>query len=593
MFKSIQWKIVIMYFLLVFLAMMIISAVIVTQLEQYHIDNLAKDLDKQAGIIHFQIRGTSQIGVPEIQNIINSWYRGNLYSSIKEIYILNSERRIIASTEDSTNNMFIADVLGSEPSTLLLASLTMESQSEVLENDKGEAVTMDYAFPVKSADNQVEKIIYLRAGMEQVNETLNQAKTILASATLLALIITVILGSLLARSITGPIKEVTSKAQKMAEGDFDHRLEVKSTDEIGQLTGMFNYLTQQLKQTLEEIAGEKGKMEAILTYMTDGLIAVNVKGRVIHFNPSALRMLGIEDQEIHDRVFDELLSGAGINLSFEQIKEGQISEDKAVEVKDAILRVETAAFKNEQQEIIGYIVVFQDITEQHRLEAMRREFVANVSHEIRTPLTTIRSYVETLLDGVIDDREMATNFLSVVNSEAERMTRLVKDLLLLSRLDYQRARWNKTLFSLEGVVEDIVRKLEVPIKQKGHSVTVTRLSPIPPFEGDKDRIEQVLLNIISNAIKYTQDKGKIEVVLDYNDGQAKIVVSDNGIGIPEADMPRIFERFYRVDKARSRELGGTGLGLAIAKEIIEAHKGEICIDSVHGSGTTVTIRLPV
>jgi two-component system sensor histidine kinase VicK len=592
MFKSIQWKIVIMYFLLVFLAMVIIGAVIITQLEQYHIDNLTKYLFNQANTINMQIKDTNLVRVPDIQKFIDRLYEGSLGTQIREVYILNNERQVIASTAHEAVNRPIGDVLGTEPPTLLLSSLTQEKESEVIENDRGEAYLMDYAFPVKNPGGQVEKMIYIRADMKEVNDTLDKAKSILAYATLLALVITVILGSLLARSITGPIKEVTSKAQRMAEGDFDHRLEVKSTDEIGQLTQMFNYLTQQLKQTLGEIASEKGKMEAILTYMTDGVIAVNVKGDIIHANPSALRMLGCEDKEVDNITLDELFATVHIDLNLDRVKQNQTPEDKIVKINDTILRVETAAFKNEQKDTIGYIIVFQDITEQHKLETMRKEFVANVSHELRTPLTTIRSYIETLLDGVLEERELARNFLNVVNSEAERMTRLVKDLLLLSRLDYQQTQWNKSQFNLENVVEEVISKLDIPIKQKGHVVTVRRLSPLPLFEGDKDRIEQVILNIVSNAIKYTPDKGKIEVIMDYNDGKVRIVVNDNGIGIPESDISRIFERFYRVDKARSRELGGTGLGLSIAKQIVEAHSGEIAISSVHGSGTTVTIQLP-
>lgn len=591
MFKSIQWKIVIMYFLLVFLAMVIIGAVIITQLEQYHIDNLTDYLHNQANTIYIQIRDINLVAVPDIQKFIERWYDGATGTQVREVYILNSERQIIASNFTETVSRPIGEVLGTEPATLLLASLTQDKESEVIENEKGEAYLMDYAFPVKNQMGQIEKIIYIRADMEQVNMTLDRARTILSNATLLALVITVILGSLLARSITGPIKEVTSKAQLMSEGDFDHRLEVKSTDEIGQLTQMFNHLTQQLKQTLEEIASEKGKMEAILTYMTDGVIAVNVRGDIIHANPSALRMLDCENEEIGNVTLGSLFSKAHIDLNLGDIQE-RTEEERILQINDTILRVEAAAFKNEQKDTMGYIVVFQDITEQHKLEIMRKEFVANVSHELRTPLTTIRSYVETLLDGELEDRELSRGFLQVVNSEAERMTRLVKDLLMLSRLDYRKTQWNKSQFSLENVVEEVVRKLDIPVKQKGHTVTVRKLAPLPQFEGDKDKIEQVILNIVSNAIKYTPDRGKIEIALDYNDGRARIVVNDNGIGIPENDMPRIFERFYRVDKARARELGGTGLGLSIAKEIVEAHSGEISIDSTHGEGTTVTIQLP-
>ncbi len=592
MFKSIQWKIVIIYFLLVFLAMVIVGAIIITQLEQYHQDNLIETLDKEAQLLSVQIRNINPVGAPDIQRVIERWYEVSLSPQIREVYVLSTERLILGSNVQGANDSYIADILGTDPPTVLHSSLTGKKETEVVKNENGEMHIMDYAFPVKNASNQVEKIIYMRAGMMGVRATLDKAKNILTSATLLALIITVILGSLLARSITGPIKEVTSKAEKMAEGDFDHRLEVKSTDEIGQLTQMFNYLTGKLKLTLGEIESEKGKMEAILTYMTDGVIAVNTDGNIIHANPAAIRLLGIKHSDMHEAKLEELFATVNIDMSVSKIKKHPTNEEMIIQIGDTILNMETAAFKSEQKKTLGYILVFQDITEQHKLETMRKEYVANVSHELRTPLTTVRSYVETLLEGAIDQKELAVDFLTVVNSEAERMTRLVKDLLLLSKLDYQQTQWNKIQFSLEKIIDETVKKLDIPIKQKGHTLTVKKMSPLPLFDGDKDRIEQVILNIVSNAIKYTPDKGEIEVITGYSDGKASIVVKDNGIGIPENDMPRIFERFYRVDKSRARELGGTGLGLSIARQIIEAHKGQIEISSTHGKGTTVTILLP-
>jgi len=592
MFKSIQWKIVIIYFLLVFLAMVIVGAIIITQMEQYLQDNLVETLDKEAQFLSVQIRAVSTEGTSDIQRIIERWYEVSLSPQIREVYVLNNERMIIGSNVQNANNNYIADILGTDPPTVLHSSLTGRKETEVLRSENGQMQILDYAFPVRNSSDQVEKIIYMRAGMAGVVATLDKAKNILRSATLLALIITVILGSLLARSITGPIKEVTSKAEKMAEGDFDHRLEVKSTDEIGQLTQMFNYLTQKLKQTLGEIADEKGKMESILSYMTDGVIAVNVNGEVIHANPAAVRLLGIKG-EIHGTRLEDLFAGINIDFNMGRIKTLSANQESVIPIKDRILRMETAAFKSEHKKTLGYILVLQDITEQHRLETMRREYVANVSHELRTPLTTIRSYVETLLEGVLDQKELATEFLAVVSSEAERMTRLVKDLLLLSKLDYQQTQWNKVEFSLEKMIDETLRKLDIPIRQKGHTISVNKESPLPMFNGDKDKIEQVILNILSNAIKYTPDNGHIEIVTGYSDGKISIVVSDNGIGIPEADMPRIFERFYRVDKSRARELGGTGLGLSIAKQIIEAHGGTIGINSEHGKGTTVAITLPV
>ena len=223
---------------------------------------------------------------------------------------------------------------------------------------------------------------------------------------------------------------------------------------------------------------------------------------------------------------------------------------------------------------------------------MRKEFVANVSHELRTPLTSIKSYTETLLDGDIDDRELSVKFLKVINSEADRMTRLVKDLLQLSRLDNKQMKWNMKEISIVNLVKYTVNKMQIEAKNKGHTLVCHVIGDIPDIIGDKDRLEQVIVNIISNAIKYTQEDGNISVYIGKNYSEVYVKVTDNGVGIPEEDLPRIFERFYRVDKARSREMGGTGLGLSIAREIVEAHGGNISINSEYGKGTEVLIKIP-
>jgi two-component system sensor histidine kinase VicK len=257
------------------------------------------------------------------------------------------------------------------------------------------------------------------------------------------------------------------------------------------------------------------------------------------------------------------------------------------------IKVYFAVFTDEAKNPEGIIAVLQDITEQQRLENMRKEFVANVSHELRTPLTSIKSYSETLLDGALEDREIAEKFLGVINAEADRMTRLVKDLLQLSRLDNQQLKWNFEEISLVELVKNTVERMELEARTRRQTLECFVLGDIPYIEADYGRIEQVVFNVLGNAIKYTPEDGKVTVYVGkiYNDVYFK--VTDTGIGIPESDLPRIFERFYRVDKARSREMGGTGLGLAIAKEIVEAHAGIITITSQPGTGTEVTVRLPV
>jgi two-component system sensor histidine kinase VicK len=262
------------------------------------------------------------------------------------------------------------------------------------------------------------------------------------------------------------------------------------------------------------------------------------------------------------------------------------------EIGSSSYRVQYAPFRDENREVGGIIIVFQDVTEQQRLDNMRREFVANVTHELKTPKTNIKTYTETIIQGVIEDREMTTKFLNVVYGECDRMNRIVSDLLQLSQMDYDQKKWNFRKIDLDELLEDVHLKMQISAKDKSHSLKYFVQSGVGEVLGDRDAIEQVILNIVSNAIKYTPEAGEINIQAYTRDHRACIEIEDNGMGIPEKDVPRIFERFYRVDKARSREMGGTGLGLSIAKQILDEHQGDIELESTYGEGTTVRILLP-
>ncbi|WP_243141267.1 sensor histidine kinase [Alkaliphilus pronyensis] len=307
-------------------------------------------------------------------------------------------------------------------------------------------------------------------------------------------------------------------------------------------------------------------------------------------------MLKTDEESIKSKNFDEVFSHINDKLAISKIKQsGSDCSGSQVLFMDegVILRANYAPYRANKGDFGGIIVLLQDVTEEERLENMRREFVANVSHELKTPLTTIKSYTETLLDGAADNHQLLIRFLKVIETEANRMSRLVRDLLQLSNLDFQQAKWNKKPTEVNQLIDKTAQKLEVYAHNKQQKLELQLLDEEVYVYGDEDRLEQVLLNILSNSIKYTPNNGKIVIKLIKMCQDITMEIQDNGIGIPEADMPRIFERFYRVDKARSREMGGTGLGLAIAKEIIEVHDGEIRIISSEGEGTLVVITLPI
>jgi two-component system sensor histidine kinase VicK len=437
-----------------------------------------------------------------------------------------------------------------------------------------------------------EYVIYFRYSSEAWSALTDSFSNAILLSSLIAVLIASVSGYLLSRTITDPIKRLMNSANSIADGNFDQVVEAKSDDEIGKLTMASNKMAKALKANLEEITSEKNKQENILNYSQDGIIAYGMGGDVILSNSSASLKIG---EELAHAPFDEFAAHFGMGRTIDEIRAaGEISNwEQTAQFEEKALEIYCSVFSDIANKPGGLIAVIHDITEQYKLENMRREFVANVSHELRTPLTSIISYSETLLDGGMEDRDTAEKFLGVIHSEADRMARLVKELLQLSRFDNDQARW---LFSRTDIVQLLggcVDRFQLVAKEKSQSVTSYVFGSVPDIWADRDKIEQVLVNVIGNAIKYTPEYGSITIYVSRMASEVHVKVSDTGIGVPEDDIPRLCERFFRVDKARTRDMGGTGLGLAIASEIVSGHQGRIDINSKLGKGTDVLIRLPI
>lgn len=346
----------------------------------------------------------------------------------------------------------------------------------------------------------------------------------------------------------------------------------------------------ELKDKLNEVSSKKNQIETILLHMTDGIIAFNMDGDIILINPAAKKFLSISPE---DNTFEDIFAKFKLDINMEKViyLESWTSTEQRMQVEDRYVKVLFAPFKNEEDRPDGVIAVIQDITEHVNLDNMQKELVADVSHELKTPITSIMGYADTLLEGGYDT-ETQEKFLNVIASESRRMARLVTDLLTLSRYDSNKKKTQKESFDLGNLVKRCQEKLAIEIKKKAHKVNCFVTADVPLVYADKDDIERVVLNILTNSIKYTPDNGEIKIYVGFVYNDAYIKVFDNGIGIPEDDLSRIFERFYRVDKARTREMGGTGLGLSIAKEILDKNGGSIDIKSKVGEGTEVVIRIP-
>ena len=412
----------------------------------------------------------------------------------------------------------------------------------------------------------------------------------------LSVVVCTTLGFIMSKGMSDSIRHITEKTELMLEGDFTNEIDTWSNDEIGRLAGVNDALRLKLDRIISEISYEKNKLETILRQMADGMIAVDTGGKVIHANDAARLMLKMTDEDIDLMTFDDIMLRYSDYLTLENIL---VMIDQGVTegtftYGGADYEVRFDRFRDESGRYSGVIILLQDVTERKKIDDMQVDFVANVSHELKTPLTSIKTYTETLLEGGLEDRGMTLEFLSIIDSETDRMNRLVKDLLQISRLEHKQQKWYMKEGDLIPLVRTAVKKLDMMAKAKEQQVNIMfSLDDSLLLDMDRDRIEQVILNVLSNAIKYTDEKGRIDVDIIRQQDYAEIIISDNGMGIPEKELPRVFERFFRVDKARSRLMGGTGLGLAICKQIVEEHKGTIDIESKYGRGTKVTVRLPM
>ena len=447
---------------------------------------------------------------------------------------------------------------------------------------------MDLALPITRGDS--DYIIYILDQRAYVRELNSQLFQLIIEALAFGLIISVLLSFLLSRAMVNPIRALTRGVKRVADGDFSREIHSESHDEIGVLTGTFNDMARQLKETLEEVENERNKLGTLFLHMTDGVVAFSRDGVVIQSNPAAETLLGraipIGGAENYDTLFSDIAPLQGV-LAVEQ--PGYLDGTRDVDGRS----LELLLTPFDQERLGGVLVVIHDVTERRRSEQMQREFVANVSHELRTPLTNIRSYAETIRDAGDElPRELENSFLDIVINESDRMTHIVQDLLTLSRLDSGRSEMNMARFDFGAAIDSVLRSIELEARRHGHELTHD-YHDLPMIMGDRGRIEQVMLNVLGNAVKYTPDGGHIRVTAGTVGERVWMEVADDGIGIPKADRSRIFERFYRVDKARSRESGGTGLGLSIATEIVQRHNGTLSLVDREGPGTTVRLELPI
>ena len=590
MFRSLHMKLMLILLLLITSLMAVVGAFLTTSISSFYIDAFYQQVADVFGEENrdFVSSLRSEVGQPDgADNIAEMLGRtGSLGIDYRtrNYYVLDgkSGAYITGSAEERT--------LPREQSANLLTARNAVARGDGTTAGDQSDVTADYmdaAIPLINGDSAY--IIYILDNKDTVSGLNSQLITIIMQALVIGLLISALLSFLLSKAMVDPIEKLTAGAEKVAAGDFDSELPVESTDEIGILTGTFNEMAGVLQSTLAAMENERDKLDTLFLHMTDGVVAFDHAGKLIHCNPAANELLQRTVEP--DCTYEELMGDLHPFQEVLALQRPNYVEDELV-VRDKTLELYLAPFSDHEQG--GVMIVLHDITEQHRNEERRKEFVANVSHELRTPLTNVRSYAETLRDaeGSIP-LETANSFLDIIITETDRMTHIVQDLLTLSRLDSGKAELALSRFSFAESIESLFRANALEAKRHGHELTCGSLEGLPLIVGDRSRLEQVMMNILGNAIKYTPDGGHIRITAGSTEDSVWMEVCDDGIGIPEKDRDRIFDRFYRVDKARSRESGGTGLGLSIAKEIVQRHNGTIGLAPHEGPGTTVRLTLPI
>ncbi|WP_079710123.1 cell wall metabolism sensor histidine kinase WalK [Paraliobacillus ryukyuensis] len=593
--QSIQFKLILIMILLLMLSIQMIGGYFAGRLQDDLESNFSSSVNERLKVLRYNLKEALMEERPEdedgnelrqeVQDIVNIYGRSDSYSKLQ---VIDRQYRIIGADTERDRGKIIT-----EASKFIRNAILYEEDTETIQRDSrtGER-RLIRVVPISNNDERLG-VIRLEASMEEVYDQLNRISNIFINSTLITILASAVIGILVARSITKPITEMRRQAMIMAQGDFSQKVNVYGNDEIGQLATTFNDMSDKIRQANHTTEEERRKLSSVLSNMSDGVIATNDRSEVTLMNEPASYLIGKSFEEVKGQLIVDVLQLEERTVDLLEFQDGgSITIDFSDEEQFFLIKANFSLVQDENEQFSGLITVISDVTEQEKVEKERREFVSNVSHELRTPLTTMRSYLEALTEGAWEDKDIAPQFLDVTQKETERMIRLVNDLLQLSKMDHKEQSMQKERVNAIPFFHNILDRYEI---NKENSIMIERYIPKDSIFVwmDKDKIIQVIDNIISNAIKYSPNNGAITFRILKEKQRIKITVTDQGPGIAREKLEKVFDRFYRADKARSRELGGTGLGLAIAKEIITAHHGQIWADSEEGKGTTILFTLPL
>ena len=620
-FSSIRTKFVIVYVLVNIISLQLIGLFFTTQLRNSNINTFEQNIIEQEKILNYHVREEldkdstkSEEESTDAENNSNqdstSSKRDSKSGIVKLVSEFNIQKLLLVNVIDNNSKILASssrngndDYLAKRSFDPLVSQVikTGESTKQIQNNADSNKRVWIYVSPVKK-DNEVVGVISLMADIESVYQEVNSISRIFIVGTILSILITTVIGFVASKTVTSSIEKMSSQVKKMALGNYGTVVGIDADDEIGDLAKVFNQISKRIEEEQAVTETERRKLATIIESMMDGIITTDNNGRIILINTSAEDMLGGRDDEIF--IGKDVLKILNIT-EYESIEEILEAEDSLLvnasnDNDELLLRAEISKIEKEDKEDLtqmsteleGYIIVLYDVTDQERQEKERREFVSTVSHELRTPLTTMNSYIEALEEGVLEDKELAPQFIDTIHKETTRMIRMVNELMQLGKMDIKEEHYEKEFIDINKMLEQITDRFALTHPEKNF---IKHISKTPIFvEGDQDKLTQVFDNIVNNAIKYSPN-GKnitIRVRQNYHYNRVSISIKDEGVGIPLVHIDKIFNRFYRVDKSRQRSMGGTGLGLALAKTIVEAHKGRIWAQSREGYGSIIFVTLP-
>lgn len=595
-FSSIQMKITLIFMLLLLATIEIIGAYFTRQMEQTSIENFQTTIQLQTIVtdqLTNQLVKNGKTADRKMNQIITDYNN----DAISEIQVIDNKNVIRA-----VSNLNDKDRVGQLSSDSDVREVINVGQPKTMVINSKKGNYMVQIVPLTSGTNIVGAV-YVRASMATVFANLRNISLMFLTATLLAVLVAAVASLFISRAITQPIAELRQQAMQVANGDYSTQVKIYSNDELGQLGSAFNTLSARIERSQEQSESERRRLDSVLSHMTDGVIATDRHGNVSIINQMAQDFLNLSADEAINKPISQVL-GLGDDYTSQDLISSQ--SDMQVTVNkgtpdEMILHASFTLIKRVTGFVSGAVCVLHDVTEQIKNEDEQRQFVSNVSHELRTPLTSVRAYIEALSEGAWKDPEIAPKFLQVTQEETERMIRMVNDLLVLSRMDRGTTKPDLEWVNFTDFVSHLLNRFDMIVEhdkkdpktnEKKYEIKRELGNQALWIEIDTDQMMRVIDNIMNNAIKYSPDGGTITVRLKQNQNWVLLSISDQGLGIPRKDLGKIFDRFYRADKARSRAQGGTGLGLAIAKEIVTAHGGRIWADSREGHGSTFYISLP-